>query len=60
MDRGGVKITPILIRKVEKSSKKKRENYFSYKFFIYIFAYIKTFIYLCIPVEVNGGLTFHP
>lgn len=57
---GGVKITPILIGKVWKGSKKKIENYFSYKFFIYIFAYIKTFAYLCIPVEVNGGLTFHP
>ena len=57
---GGVKITPILIGKVWKSNKKKIENYFSYKFFIYIFAYIKTFAYLCIPVEVNGGLTFHP
>lgn len=45
---------------VEKAVKKKIENYFSYKFFIYIFAYIKTFAYLCIPVEVNGGLTFHP
>lgn len=44
---------------VEKAVKK-IENYFSYKFFIYIFAYIKTFTYLCIPVEVNGGLTFHP
>lgn len=56
----GVKIYPILIRKVGRSSKKKRENYFSYKFFIYIFAYIKTFTYLCISVEVNGGLTSHP
>ena len=45
---------------VEKAVKKKIENYFSYKFFIYIFAYIKTFAYLCIPVEVNGGLTSHP
>nr|DAG94353.1 MAG TPA: hypothetical protein [Crassvirales sp.] len=48
------------MEKCGKGSKKKIENYFSYKFFIYIFAYIKTFIYLCIPVEVNGGLTFHP
>ena len=57
---GSGKIIPILIGKVWKSSKKKIENYFSYKFLIYIFAYIKTFAYLCIPVEVNGGLTFHP
>ena len=46
-------------KSVEKAVKK-IENYFSYKFFIYIFAYIKTFAYLCTPVEVNGGLTFHP
>ena len=32
---------------VEKAVKKKIENYFSYKFFIYIFAYIKIFTYLC-------------
>ena len=44
---------------IEKKLEKK--NYFlCNKFFIYIFAYIKTFAYLCIPVEVNGGLTFHP
>ena len=46
-------------KSVEKAVKK-IENYFYYKFLIYIFAYIKTFAYLCIPVEVNGGLTFHP
>ncbi len=57
---GEVKISPILIGKYGKGSKKKIKNYFSYKFFIYIFAYIKIFAYLCIPVEVNGGLTFHP
>ena len=46
-------------KKLEKKIKKK--NYFlCSKFFIYIFAYIKIFTYLCIPVEVNGGLTFHP
>lgn len=28
MDRGGVKITPILIRKVEKAVKKKRKLFF--------------------------------
>ena len=47
-------------KSVEKAVKKKRKLFFSYKFFIYMFAYIKTFAYLCIPVEVNGGLTSHP
>jgi hypothetical protein len=45
---------------VGKAVKKKGENYSSYKFFIYIFAYIKTFIYLCILVEVNGGINLSP
>ena len=37
--------------------KKLEKNYFLYnKFFIYIFAYIKTFIYLCILVDVEVGL----
>ena len=45
---------------VEKAVKKKLKNYFSYKFFIYIFAYIKIFAYLCILVEVKGRVTYHP
>jgi hypothetical protein len=53
----GVSTTPK--NTIEKKIKKK--NYFlCNKFFIYIFAYIKIFTYLCTPVEVNGGLTFHP
>ena len=56
---GGSKSPYTNWKSVEKAVKK-IENYFSYKFFIYIFAYIKIFTYLCILVEVNGGLTFHP
>lgn len=51
-----VKISLILIGKMWKGSKKKIENYFSYKFFIYIFAYIKTFAYLCITNGVASTL----
>ena len=40
---------------IEKKIRKK--NYFLYnKFFIYIFAYNKTFTYLCILVDVEVGL----
>ena len=35
---------------------KKKENYFPYKFFIYILAYVKIFTYLCNSVDVEEGL----
>ena len=55
---GGVGVTTAHKNTIEKKLKKKL--FLCNKFFIYIFAYIKTFTYLCILVEVNGGLTFHP
>ena len=45
-----------LLYTTPRNTKEKKIYFLCSKFFIYIFAYIKTFTYLCILVDVEVGL----